>query len=270
MRDYYSRRINNSCFLLRKRKLFQPKGIKKLFFHTIWTVLFLLVILIISFLLNYLGSFIAHSSYLTLRDIRFEGCQNVSPQELMKLAEIRPGSNIFALNLKRLAQRLKSNPWVKEVKIERIFPHVLKIIVNERVPVVLVNHKKLFLTDREGVLFKEVESNDTFDMPVITGLSFSEPNSHLIKKVLTLLDTADQIGVLPKDMVSEIHIDKNYGITLYPLLEAASIRIGRGDYKEKLNLLASIKKDLYNRQIDPGVIDLISPEIAHVKLAPSS
>ena len=270
MRDFYSRKIRNRRFLLGKKKDFKRKKVKKYFSYTIRYTFCLLIILVTSTLLNYLGNFIIHSPYFALKDIRFEGCRKVSPQELMKLAEIRKGANIFAINLTELAQRLKFNPWIKEAKIERIFPYALKIIVNERTPVALVSHKKLFFVDKEGVLFKEVEPNDNMDMPVITGLSSSELRPHILKNILDLLDTADQIGVLPKDMVSEVHIDSNYGLTLYTLQDATPIRLGFRDYRKKLNLLTRIREDLYNRKIRPKAIDFVSSDMAHVRLASSS
>jgi len=84
-----------------------------------------------------------------------------------------------------------------------------------------------------------------------------------------LLDTAEQTGALPKDMVSEVHVASNDGFILYTLQKAMPIRISSRDYKRKLNLLARIKEDLHNRQIEPKRIDLISSEVAHVRLASS-
>jgi cell division protein FtsQ len=269
-KDYYSRKIPNQKLLLRKKRFLKPKEIKKIIFTSLHFILFLSLILIVSILLNHLLKVIVQSSYFSLKDIRFEGCKKVTPLELMKLTQIKEGSNLFTINLRELAQRLNSNPWIKDVKVKRIFPHTLKIKVNERIPVALVNHKKLFLVDKEGILFKEVEPGDDIDMPVITGLSFSEPSSKLIKKALALLEIADKTGVLPKDRISEIHIDNNYGFTLYTLKKAIPIRFGFQNYREKLSLLASIQKDLCNRQIDPEAIYFISKEVAHVKLATSS
>ena len=270
VKDYYSRKIPNQRLLLRKKRLLKPKELKKIIFSSLHFILFLSLILIISVLLNHLLKVIVQSSYFSLKDIRFEGCKNVTPLELMKLAQIKKRTNLLTINLRKLAQRLNSNPWIKEVKVKRILPHTLKIKVKERIPVALVNHKKLFLVDKEGVLFKEVEPGDDIDMPVITGLSFSQPNSKLIKKVLVLLETADKTGVLPKDRISEVHIDNNYGLTLYTVKKAIPIRIGFQSYREKLNLLASIQKDLCSRQIDSEAIYFVSKEVAHVKLATSS
>ena len=268
-RDYSSKRVPKRRFLQRQQKPLKLGTIRKNFCRTFRVLLFLLLILVTSVLLNYLGSFIVHSSLLSLKDIHFEGCRNVTPQELMKAADVREGKNIFDIDLEKLAQQLKANPWVKEVIIKRVFPHRIKISINERVPVALAHHKRLFLVDNEGVLFKEVEPGDDIDMPIITGLSFSKSNTRLIKEIFVLLDTAEQTGALLKAMVSEVHVDSNDGFIVYTLQKAMPIRISSRDYKRKLNLLARIKEDLHNRQIEPKRIDLISPEVAHVRLASS-
>lgn len=269
MRDYSSRKTPNRRFSQRKRKPLNLNTIGELLLRSFRVVLFLLLILGTSILLNYLGTFIVHSSLLSLSDIHFEGCQNVTPQELLKTADVKEGKNIFDIDLEKLARHLKDNPWVKDVIIKRVFPHRLKITIHERVPVALAHHKRLFLVDNEGVLFKEVEPGDDIDMPIITGLSFSKPNTHLIKEIFVLLDSAEETGALPKDMVSEVHVESNVGFIVYTLQRAMPIRISSRDYKRKLTLFARIREDLNNRQIEPKRIDLVSPEVAHVKVASS-
>jgi cell division protein FtsQ len=268
--SYYTRKIPNRKPLPWRRRVLKLVGTPKLFFPTLRFILLGALVVVTLIPLNYAGRLIANSPCLALEDIRFEGCNNANPQELMKFAHLKPGMNIVSLNLHEIAQRLNTHPWVKEVKIERLFPHLLTIKVAERIPVALVNNKKLFFVDGEGDLFKEVEPKDNVDMPVITGLSFSEPNTKLIKEVLNFLDSADQTGILPKNMLSEVHVDHDYGITLYTLSEALPIRMDLGHYPEKLKLLKSIKDDLNTRQISPEAIDIISLDEVHVRVTSPS
>jgi len=270
MKDYHSRKIRNRRGWYQGKKLFALATMKRFFLLAIRTTFCLSIILVASVSLHFLINFTIQSSCLEIKDTQFEGCQNVSPQELMTLAGLRPGANIFTVSLKEISQRIRANPWVKEVKIRRTFPHLLTVKVNERVPVALVSHKKLFLVDEEGILFKEVEANDKVNMPIITGLSFSQQNSDRLKRIIDLLKLADKEAVLPMEMVSEVHFDANYGITIYTLQDAIPIRMGFGDYGKKLALLATIQEDLYARQVTPEAIDIISSETAHVKKLSSS
>jgi cell division protein FtsQ len=172
--------------------------------------------------------------------------------------------------LQEISQKIIANPWVKDVRIERNFPHQLIIEITERVPVALASQEGLFLVDREGDLFKKVERQDNIDMPVITGLSFSEPNTQRVKEILDFLETAEHMGVFPTRTVSEVHVDGDYGITLYMLTENIPIQMDLKNYSGKLALLRSLKEDLAKRKIEPQGIEIISLDEARVKIASSS
>jgi cell division protein FtsQ len=267
---YYSRKITNQKSFLWKRRLLKHGEIKKICFLFLRRMLFAGLIILTAASLYYGGSFIARSPYFALHDIRFEGCKNVKPQELMSLANVRQGYNILALNLREISQKIIANPWVKDVRIERNFPHQLIIEITERVPVALASQEDLFLVDREGDLFKKVERQDNIDMPVITGLSLSEPSTQRVKEILDFLETAEHMGVFPTRTVSEVHVDGDYGITFYMLTENISIQMDLKNYSEKLALLRSLKEDLAKRKIEPQAIEIISLDEARVKIASSS
>jgi len=266
--DYsYCRKISNQKSFPWKRRLLKQGETKRIYFRL---VLFSALIILTASSLYYGGGFIARSHYLAVEDIRFEGYKNVSPNALMNLACLKPGDNILAVDVKEVSQRINANPWVKEVKIERNFPHLLIIKITERIPVALASKEKLFLVDREGGVFKEVEPPDDIDMPVITGLSLSEPYNQRVIEVLDFLDAAERMGVFPRSEVSEVHVDSDYGITLYTLKEGIPIQMDLKNCSEKLVLLRSLKEDLAKRQIEPQAIDIISLDEAHVKVSSSS
>ena len=267
---YYSRKITNQKSFPWKKRLLKHGEIKKICFLFLRLMLFSALIILTAASLYYGGGFIARSPYFALQDIRFEGCKNVTPQELMSLAHLRQGYNILALNLQEISQKIIANPWVKDVRIERNFPHQLIIEITERVPVALASQEDLFLVDREGDLFKKVERQDNIDMPVITGLSLSEPNTQRVKEILDFLETAEHMGIFPTRTVSEVHVDGDYGITLYTLTENIPIQMDLKNYSEKLALLRSLKEDLAKRKIKPQAIEIISLDEARVKIASSS
>jgi cell division protein FtsQ len=264
---YYSRKITNQKSYPWKKRLLKRGAIKKVYFLFSRFIFFSALVIVTAALLFYGGSFIARSSYFVLQDIRFEGCKNVNPEELMKLAHLRQGNNILTVNLQKISQTIVANPWVKNVRIERNFPHQLMIKITERVPVVLAMQDDLFLVDREGNLFKKVERQDNIDMPVITGLPLSEPNTLRIKELFNFLETADRMGIFPFNTVSEVHVDGDYGITVYTLTENIPIQMDLKNYTGKLALLRNLKEDLAKRNIEPQAIEIMSSDEARVKVA---
>jgi cell division protein FtsQ len=267
---YYSRKITNQKYFPWKRRLLKHGEMKKICFLFLRLMFFSALIILTAASLYYGGGFIARSHYFALQDVRFEGCKNLTPQELMGLAHLRQGDNILAFNLQEIAHKIIADPWVKDVRIERNFPHQLIIKITERVPVALASQEDLFLVDREGDLFKKVERQDNIDMPVITGLSLSEPNTQRVKEILEFLETAEHMGIFPRDTVSEVHVDGDYGITLYTLTENTPIQMDLKNYSGKLALLRSLKEDLAKRKIKPQAIEIISLDEARVKIASAS
>lgn len=270
MRDYGSRKIRNERLAFLKRLAGQKGKLKLIGYQLIRTAFWGALILITALLVNRLLDYLGQSSYLALRDIRFEGCQRVSPQELMTLANIKAGANILAIDLKYVSQQMKSNPWVKEITIRRSLCQGVSIEVVERKPTAVVVDKKLFLTDEDGIIFKEVDHGDPVDMPVITGLSLARGNLGAVKQAIDLLMAGHSAGILPYDSISEIHIEENQVFSLYTVQDSLCIRLGFDDYKNKLALLARVQEDLHKRRISPGTIHLLSADVAHVKKVSSS
>ena len=265
---YYPKKIINNKPLTGKRRQIETIGVKKVLSFVRRITFFCTLIILTAILFHYGLNLILHSSYLRLEDIRFEGCNNIKPQDLMNQAQLERGDNLLWLNLKEISQKIISNPWVKEVKIERNFPHTLIIKITERVPVALVHQEKIFLVDEDGNLFKELEPQDPFDFPIITG-SLPTDNTQLLKAVLNFLNTADSLGVIPKNNVSEVHLEGEGRITLYTLNENIPIRMELTHYAEKLSFLQRLKEELAKRQIEPQRIEIISLDEAHIKVSSS-
>lgn len=267
---YYPRKIQNQRISPLQRRAAKARDLKKWMHQILKALWYGALLAATSLLLHYVGNAVYHARYLALQEVRFEGCDNSRPEELQESAEIRPGVNLLTLDLEKAAERMRTNGWVKEVWIERSLPGALKVTVKERVPVALVSHNGLFLVDAEGVPFKQLEAGEQADFPIITGLSLHEPCAQQIQDVCALLDTLAQRGVIAREMVSEVHVDAGQGITLYTLHDAVPIRLGAGDYEAKIDLLVKIQEDLLRRNARAGLIDLVSPEEVHVKVASSS
>jgi len=270
MRDYRVRKIRTrrSAVLWRlcKRKI-HPSLIA---FIGIRVVFWGCLVILCGLTMHRLFEFAGKSSYLTLPDVRFEGCTYSSPQELMVLAGIKDGTSIFSVNPKHVAQCMMHNPWVRNITVKRSFTQGLSIEVIERKPAALVADTTMLLLDWEGVLFKAVDSDDPVDMPVITSETSIKDKPGMLKEVLAFFISGNESHVLPYESISEIHVDESDGFIVYTVREALCIRVGFGDYRGKLALLAQVQEDLNKRRISPSVIHLLSSEVAHIRKVPVS
>ena len=94
------------------------------------------------------------------------------------------------------------------------------------------------------------------DLPVLTGLSLKEwkakdPEARaLLHQALDLLDLLERKKGFSLKDVSEVHMSKKDGLTLYTLDGGIPIRVGRGELEDKLNRLEKVMPDLRNKLKD--------------------
>lgn len=69
------------------------------------------------------------------REVRIEGNQRVSDDEIQRLAGLAPGTNVFHADLGEAAHDLEADPRVAEADVTRDLPATLVIRVDERTPV---------------------------------------------------------------------------------------------------------------------------------------
>ena len=267
----YCRRVQgySPSVLIRKTRV-RTKRLKTILSRILRTAFCGVLLLCATAMVNRLVGYIGQSSYLAAHDIEFEGCQRLCPQELMGKAEINSGTNLLTLRPKEISRNLKENRWVKDVTVERTFPQRLTIKVRERRPAAVVVDESLFLVDDDGFIFKKVERCDPINLPIITGFSLGVNDPDRLNDVLGLLREGQETGILPRDSISEVHFDNDFGFTLYTLQDALPIHVGFADFEEKLKMLARVQKDLQARNITPGAIRLLSRDEAHVKRGSSS
>ncbi len=86
-------------------------------------------------------------------------------EQILNIADLREGENIFRVNLARVHDRLQHLPQVDEVQVVRKMPDEIDIRIVERKPIAWITSEKeiadpfasdaAFLVDARGVLMKE-------------------------------------------------------------------------------------------------------------------
>jgi len=199
---------------------------------------------------------------LPLQKVEVVNSKRLSKEEVLELAGVKPGAGMFSLNLKVIAEQVAKNPWVEEVKVRRFYPGTLSVKLTEREPLAVVNMNYLYYLDKKGEVFKPLTQGDSLDYPVITGLSEEElgkdPNGsrEALKGAVELISLMQRGGVIGLADISEIHVGKGYGITLFTANGGVPVKLGEGGYAEKLERLAKIFKDIQGQMASLEYIDL--------------
>ena len=191
------------------------------------------------------------SSYFCIKDIRnieIDGIRRLTPEAILHLANLGPDTNLLAIRPGRLEQALMAHPWIARAEVTRLWPHRLRLHLQEREPVALVQlGEELYYIDRQGSLCKPLSPGDPHDFPVITGLqpeNLQHPEGSLaplVAQTFQLLDVLKEVPApLNLENISEVHLDLDRGFTLYVNGLGAALDLGFNDYPEKLGKFAQV------------------------------
>ncbi|MBI5586923.1 MAG: FtsQ-type POTRA domain-containing protein [Deltaproteobacteria bacterium] len=184
---------------------------------------------------------------LAIETINIAGAKRVSEDDIYDLAGIEEGENILSFKVSDVVDNIRRNPWIKEADVSRSLPSTVNIEVTEREPLALVKLDALYVMDASGVVFKRYSSEDGLDLPVVTGLTMDglkEDSGGLEDGLLKLIRTLRERKGFNLAMVSEIHVDRVYGLSVFTLDEGVRLELGMAEFEAKL---ASFEKILRSR-----------------------
>lgn len=188
-----------------------------------------------------------------LREIRFSSTPRsdaparVSEDQVLALAAVAPGDRLLSIDTDVVAARVASHPWVASARVRRELPSALAIDVTERSAAAVAVLGGLYLIDESGHPFKRAALDEADGLVLLTGISrqqyaaFRDASAAAYREALAILDeyrSPDSGESRPA--LSEIHIDPRYGFSLILNDGGAEIRLGRGDYTDKLERLDRI------------------------------
>lgn len=224
-----------------------------------------------SFIFILSHDFLTQCDYFKAKSLIIQGTHRLSKKEIMKMAQMYPGTNILAQNLSIVRKRLMACPWIEDARVCRELPSKISIRIEEQQPLAILDFGRKFLINTKGEIFKELESKDPHDLPQVTGLKFSDLDlgpgreSLPFKAVVSVLQLGKKTGsVIPNRLIKKIHVDREMGLTIYPVKNIKLVKMGYSDYSGKFERLKNIlsylrKKDgfLNIKSIDVNNLDRI-------------
>src|SRR6185436_16027521 len=104
-------------------------------------------------------------------NISLQGAAHRSPEDIAHLGGIVKGQNVFTTDLETAKLGILADPWIEQASVHRKLPSTIFVEVVEREAAALVAvGQDLYLSTRQGELFKKPEPGDPYDLPVVTGL----------------------------------------------------------------------------------------------------
>jgi cell division protein FtsQ len=248
--NYKSQRLKNRNRPKRQKKPRKPINYKRFLKRATRIVSLFAAIAILVVLSLEAYELLAKTTFLRLEKIQVSGLKRLKRQEVINLTGVKPGDAMLHLDLQRLAAQIKKSPWVEKVKVNRYFPRTVSIEITEWEPVAIVNMRYLYYLDGKGEIFKPLNRGDNLDFPVITGIT-EDDLARDPKGCKDMLKTALQVAGLLRsgavfrlEDISEIHVDKGYGFTLFTARGGVPVKLGNEGFPEKLARLSRIYREL--------------------------
>ena len=198
-------------------------------------------------------------SYLRVHSVRIKGNSFITEDELSPFIQMTEGHNILLVDIKDIANKLKRHAWIKDVSVRKEFPDTILVDISERTPSVYVNNNgDLYLADEEGVILGD-KADNLLNLPVVYGVNLpkmSVGNKTRVEELLPAIEVKRDLASIPWIDISTtgIEVEDQGQIVLH--LQGYRIRLGKGQYKEKLQHFYEISKNLQDKGIPYKEVDL--------------
>lgn len=189
----------------------------------------------------------ALSPIFVLKTITIRGCQFVPEDDIVRIAGVNKGENLFQLQTDEIKKTLLKDLRIENVMVQRIFPSELEIDVTERPPLAMVRCDYGYLElGKGGIVLDAHRTLRDMPVPVISGTSVSDlfvgdvVEDKATNQVLDFLASLDTGTV---KCLSEINISNPDNVMLY----AGSVQIRIGSIEklpEKLKVTKSVLTEL--------------------------
>lgn len=236
------------------------------------TALFLLCAMTVGagggFSARYLFNLLVTSPTFAVKSIEVSGLKKLERAEILNLAQVHEGENIFKISASEAVRRIASNPWVQGVTVRRQYPDRVIIRVVERQAESMVRRSGLWFVDADGVAVKPVTAGDPVDFPIISGPGNSDApdDRESIERALAVIRLANNSGLLPEKQISEVILSAGGMITILTSGALERVEFGSGDLKAQWAILEAVLADVRRSGMEAIRLDLNYPSGAAVKL----
>ena len=196
------------------------------------------------------------SSVFKITDINIIAPPHIQKPQILSLSGLIKGVGIYDVSLGDVKKRIKTNPWVKTVRIKRSLPSTVEIIVQSKEVKALTKvNNTIYYVDDEGKLIDKLIPGFKMNMPIIN----SKPEQYM--KLIDVIDDIKNIRIdnKPVDMeISEVFIEGDV-LTIYPSSENLKLQVDVNKIEQNMRNIKKVMDDLRSRGEKASAIDATLP-----------
>jgi cell division protein FtsQ len=183
---------------------------------------------------------IYRSQVFDVRTVEVVGATQLRPEDVISRAAVPADATLLRFSAGAIKERVLADPWVKDATITRSFPHTLRIRIDERAALGVVNTGVgLFVVDGEGFVLAEQSAEATTTLPTFRdtpGLDLKvgrKSTSEVLANALAALNgIGTEIGVTVLAVTAPT-IDE----TMFITADNVEIMVGEADEMPKKALI---------------------------------
>lgn len=221
-----------------------------------------IILLFIFFVFASSGAYFFVKHNILVDELVFVGNQHLKNDELVSLIGVSKGDELFNVSSREIYSRLKVSPWIKDAVIRKEFSGItvgrISINVTEAVPVAILSMaERTYLIDSDGTILEQMDEGTALFLPTIEEISPLK-NKDAYKEALNFLSALRDKEVLSYGGDVKITGQRPEDLTLIIRGKAGSIsiKIGAGDFNEKLKRFQLIRDEIEKRDISVQYIDI--------------
>ena len=114
------------------------------------------------------GVGVYHSSLFTINSIAVKGVEHLTATDMQHLAAVPAGTTLLQVDTKSVADSIERDAWVEDVRVNRVFPDTLEVVVTERaiaavveVPVSTANDAQEWALSSDGMWLMPIPAQDS-------------------------------------------------------------------------------------------------------------
>ena len=189
---------------------------------------------------------------LKLRNIQVQGRSHISKDILLAKLDLKLDTPISSINLQDLHNRISQIGWVKNVIIERRFPSTIHIVLEERVPIALLqNDSNHQLIDATGTVIKGADPRDFTHLKVVVGKNSAANAAPILAALRTEPELFSEVWAV------SFRSERRWDVYLKNGME---IRLPESDPISAWSRLAVVDREKSITDRDLAVIDLRIPK----------
>lgn len=222
--------------------------------------LFIVLMFFVTFLL------LIFSPLFTIKNIEVMGISKLTKTDILNISQIVTGENIFRFSIRQAVENLKKDSYIRNTKIERIYPNTVRINIEERYPLGLINFMGSYIAvDHYGYVIDTYTDANKIVLPIIKGVKVDKygigqnikiDDIRKLDALKEILLSIQRLNLLSN--INYINIEDTYNISVFA---DNKFDVKIGDIKDmdyKIRFLKAILEE--NKKMSQGTIDVSNIE----------